>query len=29
VNRHNRKYLATKAARAGHRLERLPLSGSF
>lgn len=28
VNRHNRKYLATKAARAGHRLDKLRLTGS-
>ena len=29
VNTHNRKYLATKAAKAGHRLEALPLTGTF
>jgi GTP cyclohydrolase II len=29
VNNHNRKYLATKAAKAGHRLEALPLTGTF
>lgn len=29
VNTHNRKYLATKAAKAGHRLEALPLAGTF